>query len=65
MINEEVRERLKSQYEEPESQAIYKLRQQKAEIPFGHIKRNLKVSAFLMRGRDGAKSGDVTLRNVF
>lgn len=56
LINEEVRERLKSQYEEPESQEIYKLRQQKAEIPFGHIKRNLKVNAFLMRGRDGAKA---------
>ena len=56
LINEVVRERLKSQYEEPESQEIYKLRQQKAEIPFGHIKRNLKVSAFLMRGRDGAKA---------
>ncbi len=56
LINEEVRERLKSQYGEPESQAIYKLRQQKVEIPFGHIKRNLKVSAFLMRGRDGARA---------
>jgi hypothetical protein len=56
LINEEVRERLKSQYEEPESQAIYKLRQQKVEIPFGHIKRNLKASAFLMRGRDGARA---------
>ncbi len=56
LINEDVRERLKLQYEEPESQEIYKLRQQKAEIPFGHIKRNLKVSAFLMRGRDGAKA---------
>lgn len=56
LINEEVRERLKSQYEEPESQAIYKLRQHKAEIPFGHIKRNLKVSAFFMRGRDGTRA---------
>jgi transposase len=56
LISEEVRERLKSQYEESESQAIYKLRQQKAEIPFGHIKRNLKVNAFLMRGRDGARA---------
>ena len=56
LINAEVRERLKSQYEESEFQAIYKLRQQKAEIPFGHIKRNLKVSAFLMRGRDGARA---------
>lgn len=56
LINEEDRKRLKSQYEEPESQAIYKLRQQKAEIPFGHIKQNLKVNAFLIRGRDGARA---------
>lgn len=56
LINEEDRERLKSQYKDPESQAIYKLRQQKVELPFGHIKRNLKVNAFLMRGRDGARA---------
>ena len=36
-IPEEVRERLEAQCEEPESQEIYKLRMQKAELPFGHI----------------------------
>ena len=56
MINEEIRGRLKTQYEQPESQAIYKLRQQKVELPFGHMKRNLKVNSFLMRGRDGTKA---------
>ena len=56
LINEEIRGRLKTQYEQPESQAIYKLRQQKVELPFGHMKRNLKVNAFLMRGRDGTKA---------
>ncbi len=56
LINEEVRKRLKIQYEQSESQAVYKLRQQKVELPFGHIKRNLNVNAFLLRGNDGAKA---------
>jgi len=53
--NEHIRKKLESDYIKPESQAIYSLRKQKAELPFGHIKRNLKVDAFLLRGRDGAR----------
>jgi len=56
MLNEETRVRLEAQYEEPESQEIYKLRKQKVELPFGHIKRNLKMDAFLLRGLDGVKA---------
>ena len=56
LLNEEVREKLEAQYEEPESQNIYKLRKEKVELPFGHIKRNLKVDAFLLRGREGVKA---------
>lgn len=55
LLNEELRQRLEAQYNDPQSQAIYKLRKQKVELPFGHIKRNLKVDSFLLRGRDGAK----------
>ena len=44
--NEEVRQRLEAQYQEPQSQEIYKLRKQKVELPFGHIKRNLKWTLF-------------------
>lgn len=65
LINEEVRQKLEAQYEESESQAIYELRQQKAELPFGHIKRNLKVDAFLLRGRDGAKAEASLLASCF
>jgi transposase len=65
LINEEVRQRLEAQYEEAESQAIYKLRQQKAELPFGHIKRNLKVDAFLLRGLDGVKAEASLLASCF
>ena len=65
MINEEIRGRLKTQYEQQESQAIYKLRQQKAGLPFGHVKRNLKVNAFLRRGRDGTKAEISLLATCF
>ena len=56
LFDEATRLKMKYQYEEPESQAIYKLRMQKAELPFGHIKRNLGVGAFLLRGVEGAKA---------
>ncbi|GAG79998.1 unnamed protein product, partial [marine sediment metagenome] len=42
-----------------------KLRQQKVELPFGHIKRNLKVDAFLLRGLDGAKAEASLLASCF
>lgn len=51
---EEVKERLEQSYHSPGGQEIYKLRKQKAEIPFGHIKRNLGAGQFLLRGRSGA-----------
>jgi len=65
LINEEVRQKLEAQYEQSESQAIYKLRQQKAELPFGHIKRNFKVDAFLLKGLDGAKAEASLLASCF
>jgi len=52
--DEEVKERLEEQYRESTSQAIYRKRKEKVELPFGHIKRNLGVQAFLLRGREGA-----------
>jgi len=65
LINEEVRQKLEAHYEESESQAVYQLRQQKVELPFGHIKRNLKVDAFLLRGLDGAKAEASLLASCF
>lgn len=53
--NEHIRKKLESDYMKPQFQAIYSLRKQKVELPFGHIRRNLKVDAFLLRGSDGAK----------
>jgi transposase len=53
LLNESYKQKFEKQYLEPQSQQIYKRRKEKVEHPFGHIKRNLKVDAFLMRGRDG------------
>lgn len=50
-LNQNVKERLEAQYKEPENQAIYRLRKQKAELPFAHIKKNLKLDSFLLRGK--------------
>jgi transposase len=65
LLNEEVRQRLEAQYEEPQSQEIYKLRKQKAELPFGHIKRNLKVDSFLLRGLKGVRAEASILSTCF
>jgi len=56
LFDEPLKEFLAAQYGEASSQAVYKLRQQKAELPFGHIKRNLGVRSFLLRGLAGAKA---------
>jgi hypothetical protein len=65
LLNEEVRQRLEAQYQEPQSQEIYKLRKQKVELPFGHIKRNLKVDFFLLRGLKGVKAEASILASCF
>jgi len=65
LLNEEVRQRLEAQYEEPQSQEIYKLRKQKSELPFGHIKRNLKVDSFLLRGLKGVRAEASILATCF
>ncbi len=47
---------LQRQYEDPASQEIYKKRKCKVELPFGHIKHNLGITQFLMRGKDAARA---------
>ena len=65
LLKEKVRQRLEAQYEEPRSQEIYKLRKEKVELPFGHIKRNLKVDSFLLRGLKGVKAEASILATCF
>ena len=53
---EETSQRISENLKRPESQAIYKLRAQKAELPFGHMRRTLGVRAFLLRGLEGVRA---------
>ena len=50
-FNQSIREKLEAQYKEPGNQEIYRLRKEKVELPFAHIKKNLKLDAFLLRGK--------------
>jgi len=63
--NEEVKLKLEVQYEEEVSQEIYARRKTRVEHPFGHIKRNLKTDAFLLRGRDGIQAETSLLATCF
>jgi transposase len=63
--NEEIMEKFESQYEEEDSQKIYAKRKDRVEHPFGHIKKNLKTDAFLMRGRDGVHAETSLLATCF
>lgn len=65
LLNKEVRQRLETQYEEPQSQEIYRLRKQKVELPFGHIKRNLKIDSFLLRNLKKVKAEASILASCF
>ena len=65
LLKAALQEKLEAQYEERESQKTYALRKQKVELPFGHIKRNLKVDGFLLRGLDGVKAEASVLASCF
>jgi len=62
---EEVKLKLEAQYQQPASQEIYARRKARVEHPFGHIKRNLKTDAFLMRGRTGVNAETSLLATCF
>lgn len=65
LLKERLKEKLEAQYEQPQSKTIYELRKQKVELPFGHIKRNLKVDGFLLRGLEGVKAEVSLLASCF
>jgi transposase len=51
LLEEEFKERLDIIYQSPQGQNIYKLRKEKVELIFGHMKRNLGAAQFLLRGK--------------
>lgn len=56
MREEPLKERLEAIYHSREGQEIYRLRKQKVELLFGHMKRNLGAGQFLLRGRKGVNA---------
>lgn len=56
LVDEDLKLKLERQFNQESSQAIYHLRKEMAEHPFGHIKRNLGVTSFLLRGLEGVKA---------
>lgn len=52
-------------YKSEHGQEIYKLRKQRAEHPFGHMKRNLHAGQFLLRGREKANAEISILATCF
>jgi len=51
MVDQEIKERFEAIYASPEGQDIYKVRKEKVELPFGHMKRNLGAGQFMLRGK--------------
>jgi len=64
-INEDIKEELEKVYESESGASIYKLRKERAELPFGHIKRNLGCGYFLLRGREGVNAEMAILCTCF
>jgi hypothetical protein len=56
LSREDLKEKIERQFNKPESQEIYARRKTRVEHPFGHIKHNLGIRNFLLRGREGAKA---------
>jgi len=65
LFQADLREKLQRQYEQPDNQAIYRRRKERAELPFGHIKHNLKCTGFTLRGLDGVKAQASLLATCF
>jgi transposase len=65
LIDQETKKRLEAQYEKPESHKIYKRRKERVEHPFGHLKHNMGVQAFLLRGLSGVRAEASLLASCF
>ena len=63
--NEDLIEKFEAQYNAQEAQAIYAKRKTRVEHPYGHMKRNLKTDAFMLRGREGVQSETSLLATCF
>jgi transposase len=64
-FNEDLRDRLRQQFALPARREVYRRRKQTAELPFGHIKRNLGAGQFLLRGLSGVRAEMSLLAGCF
>ena len=64
-FNQEFRDDMARHYDKPASKEIYRKRKRYAELPFGHIKRNLNAGYFLLRGLDGVRAEMSLLSTCF
>lgn len=63
--NEAFREKMRREYDKPSSRVIFSRRKETAELPFGHIKRNLGAGHFMIRGLEGARAEMSLLASCF
>jgi len=62
---EKLKDKLEKTYKSNLGQKIYKLRKEKVELPFGHMKRNLQAGQFLLRSKSGVDSEIALLSTCF
>ena len=65
LVDEDLKLKLEHQFNQESSQAIYKLRKESRQRRDGHIKRNLGVTSFLLRGLEGVKAEMSLLASCF
>jgi transposase len=65
LVDEELKEQTEASYASQQGQEIYKLRKQKVELPFGHLKRNLRVNQFMLRGKPKVNAEVAILATCF
>lgn len=65
LLNEETKLKQEAIYKSEYGQNIYKHRKEKAELPFGHMKRNLKAGHFLLRGNKKVNAESSILATCF
>lgn len=65
MCKEEVYIKIQNQYASFKGQEIYRKRKNRAELPFGHIKRNLGAHYFHLRGQAGVQAETSLLATCF
>jgi transposase len=64
-FNEDLRDRLRQQFALPAHREVYRRRKETAELPFGHLKRNLGAGQFLLRGLAGVRAEMSLLASCF